>query len=87
MHTQMAWHLRRPPLTPSPAPHPAYPDDLAPETPPQDFEFPSLCYVCGEDFMLAVLQQLEDEDVARLSRHAEAVAAYQVWVGGWVGGG
>jgi len=53
-------------------------EDLAgPVTPPQEFEFPAMPYlVCPEDFMEAVIQQLEEEDVARLTQHAVAVATY-----------
>jgi hypothetical protein len=38
----------------------------------------SLFYTCTSEFQPAIIQQLEEEDIARLARHAEAKALYQV---------
>lgn len=52
-------------------------DDLGPTTPPQELEFPSLCFGCTSELMTALVEQLEAADVARLTAHAEGMQAYE----------
>lgn len=49
----------------------------ASESGPIKADIRSLFYTCTPEFMPAVQQHLEEEDVARLTRHSDAQAAYQ----------